>query len=36
MRLGLGHPDPDADAIALANDVAEPVTDGNPDSAGLP
>jgi len=30
MRLGLGHSEPDADAIAHANGVAEP------DAAGLP
>ena len=36
MRLGLGHSEPDADAIALANGVAEPVTDADPDSARLP
>jgi len=34
MRLGLGHSEPDADAIAHANGVAEP--DADPDSAGLP
>ena len=35
MRLGLGHSDPVADPIALTDAVAEPVTDGDPDPAGL-
>ena len=36
MRLGLGHSESDADAIAQTNGVAEPVTDADPESAGLP